>query len=120
MHGSRRHEGHTLKTRRAYSVRSQRGIGLFEVMAGTIVATLAVLGLAYSFGIGRGLIDRYAVARSAMGRASLLADSLSTIAPAALSNGSRPFWVEGMQAGTESWTITDVDDPIDRLATDSP
>src|SRR6185436_12783523 len=98
----------------------------FEVMAGTLVATLAVLGLAYSFGIGRGLIDRYAVARQAMGRAELVVDSLVTVAPPSLASGSQPFWVDRsflaspVQAGATTWTITNVDDPIDRLAGSTP
>lgn len=102
--------------------RCERGLGLVEVIAGTLVATLAVLGLAYSFGIGRSLIDRYAVARLAMGRAQLLVDSLGTVAPAALIPGTytRPFWVDGQQMGNEQWTIGTIDDPIDRLATDAP
>jgi len=89
-------------------------------MAGALVATLAVLGLAYSFGVGRGLIDRYQVARSAMARARLVVDSLATQSPATLVDGSEPFWVENLQAGTTSWTIHWVDDPVDRLAGDSP
>jgi len=89
-------------------------------MAGTIVATLAVLGLAYSFGVGRGLIDRYQVARSAMGRAQLVVDSLVTQAPASLVDGNQPFWVEDLQAGTTRWTVSWVDDPVDRLASSSP
>ena len=99
---------------------NERGIGLFEVMAGTIVATLAVLGLAYSFGVGRGLIDRYQVARMAMARAQLAVDSLSTISGAALVNGSEPFWGPNFQAGTTAWTVTWIDDPADRLASSSP
>ena len=105
----------------AMSSRAERGIGLFEVMAGTLVATLAVLGLAYSFGVGRGLIDRYQVARRAMGRAQLIVDSLTTCPPASLAaSGTEPFWAEGMQAGTTDWTVTWVDDPVDGLASSSP
>lgn len=97
-----------------------RGIGIFEVMAATIVATLAVLGLAYSFGVGRGLIDRYQVARRAMGRAQLVVDSLITRPAASLADGNEPFWIEGLQAGTTRWTVVWVDDPADRLASSSP
>jgi len=91
-------------------------------MAGTVVATLAVLGLAYSFGVGRGLIDRYQVARQALGRAELVIDSLTTLPRSAIVAGSQPFWVEGPStaAGTTSWTLTNVDDPIDGTATSSP
>ncbi len=89
-------------------------------MAGTLVATLAVLGLAYSFGIGRALIDRYQVARVALGRAQFLVDSLVTQSPSALVNGTEPFWVESLQAGTTVWTVGWVDDPADRLAGSAP
>jgi hypothetical protein len=94
---------------------SERGLGLFEVMAGTVVATLAVLGLAYSFGIGRGLIDRYEVARRALGRAEYVMDSLGTVPPDQRVSGSQPFWIDGMadQAGVTSWTMETIDDPID-------
>lgn len=98
----------------------QRGIGMFEVIAGTLIATLAVLGLAYSFGVGRGLIDRYAVARLALGRAELLTDSLATRNPTTLLDGTQPFWIPGVQPGTSTWVVTPVDDPIDGLAPADP
>src|SRR5689334_2363201 len=53
---------------------NQRGLGLFEVVAGTLIATIAVLGLAYSFGVGRGMIDRYQVARAGLGEGQLMMD----------------------------------------------
>jgi len=98
----------------------ERGLGLFEVIAGTVIATLAVLGLAYTFGIGRGLIDRYQVARSALGEAQHLVDSLSVVRPVSLTAGNRPFEVAGVSAGVSSWTVTPVDDPVDGLASSSP
>ncbi len=93
---------------------------MFEVIAGTLIATLAVLGLAYSFGVGRGLIDRYDLARRAMGRARLLVDSLTTVTPSSLQDGNQPFWVDGVQAGTAYWTITNVDDPVDQSSPIDP
>jgi len=93
---------------------------MFEVIAGTVIATLAVVGLAYSFGVGRGLIDRYEIARRAMGRARLLVDSLSTVTPLSLADGNQPFWVDGIQAGTSSWTMTNVDDPADQSGAADP
>ena len=98
----------------------QRGIGLAEIIAATMIATLAVVGLAYSFGVGRGLIDRYQVARRAMGRAQLVVDSLVTVPPLTLTNGSQTFWTGYPASGTTRWTILWVDDPIDRLAGSSP
>ena len=91
------------------------GIGLFEVIAGTLIATLAVLGLAYSFGIGRGLIDRYQLARAALGEAQKMVDSLITVQPGNLVTGSQVFWVEGHPVGNTAWTVTTVDDPADGL-----
>jgi hypothetical protein len=98
----------------------ERGIGLFEVIAGTLVATVAVLGLAYSFGIGRGLIDRYEVARCALGEAQRIVDSLAVQPSANLVPGSVPFVADGVTVGTTSWTIDWVDDPVDGLASGSP
>jgi len=94
----------------------ERGIGLFEVVAGTVVATIAVLGLAYSFGIGRGLVDRYQVARRALGRAQFIVDSLVVEAPHLVANGSEPFWIDGRSIGTTRWTVSWVDDPVDDVA----
>jgi len=73
----------------AASANDERGIGLFEVIAATLVATVAVLGLAYTFGMGRGLIDRYQVARCALGEGQLMMDSLLTLPRASLTNGNR-------------------------------
>jgi len=98
----------------------ERGLGLFEVIAGTLIATLAVLGLAYTFGIGRGLIDRYQVARCALGEAQHLVDSLSVVRPGILVASNRPFEIAGTSAGVSSWTVTPVDDPLDGTAGSSP
>jgi len=93
---------------------------LAEIVAATLIATLAVVGLAYSFGVGRGLIDRYQVARRAMGRAQLVVDSLVTVPPLALNSGSQTFWTGYPTSGITRWTISWVDDPIDRTAGSSP
>jgi hypothetical protein len=98
----------------------ERGLGLFEVIAGTVIATLAVLGLAYTFGIGRGLIDRYEVARCALGEAQHLIDSLSVVRPGNLTAGNRPFQIVGTSAGVSSWTVDPVDDPLDGTSTSAP
>jgi hypothetical protein len=93
---------------------------LFEVIAGTVIATLAVLGLAYSFGVGRGLINRYEVARCAMGEAQHVIDSLSIVRPGYLVSGSRVFQIGGIPAGVSHWTVTPVDDPLDGTASSTP
>ena len=106
-------------SRRACPTMGERGIGLFEVMAGTIIATLAVIGLAYTFGIGRGLIDRYQVARVALAEVQGIVDSLATHVPSpAIGTSSRPFNVSGEQAGNIQWTVSWVDDPADNIPTD--
>jgi hypothetical protein len=93
---------------------------LFEVIAGTVIATLAVLGLAYTFGVGRGLINRYEVARCALGEAQHMVDSLSIVPVGSLSAGSRNFEVGGKVAGMTHWTLTPVDDPLDGTASSTP
>lgn len=109
------------RRRRSLVVGNARGLSLVEAIAATLIAVLAVVGLAYSFGVGRGMIDRYRVERCAMGRAELLVDSLVTVKPAALLvSGSQPFWIDGAPPGTSSWTVAWVDDPIDGLAGSSP
>lgn len=101
-------------------LRMESGIGLFEVIAGTLVATLAVVGLAYSFGIGRGLIDRYLVARRAVSCAEMALDSLVTVAPIDLTTASEPFWSDGANLGTINWSIGWVDDPVDGSSGSDP
>ena len=44
---------------------TERGFSLVEVMVAGIVAIVAVMGLAFTFSTGRGMIDRYAAARDA-------------------------------------------------------
>jgi hypothetical protein len=97
-----------------------------EAMVGTLIAIVAVLGLAYSFGIGRGMIDRYRVARVALAlaqrRMEVLSalppgsDSLTIRNPTGTTYGPNPFNVDGREVGAEEWTAEWYDDPLDRLA----
>lgn len=107
-------------SRRGFLEWGEAGIGLAEVIAATLIATLAVLGLAYSLGIGRGLIDRYLIARAAEEQARLAVDSLLTQTPVSLRSDSCDFWVNGVRAGRTCWIVTPVDDPVDGLASSSP
>ena len=100
----------------------QRGFSLIEVMVAAVVAVIAVLGLAYSFTAGRGLIDRFAAARDALEAAQSRLDSLAMEAvkdPAAadLTVGThiRPgkMTLNRNQTGTERWTVVWVDDLVD-------
>src|SRR5215475_7321708 len=109
------------------SFREQRGFSLIEVMVAAVVAVIAVLGLAFSFSAGRGLIDRFAVARDALEAAQSRLDSLAVEAvqdPAAsdLTVGThvRPgnITLNHNQTGTEQWTVVWVDDPVDNFPSD--
>ena len=84
----------------------------------TVIATLAVIGLAYTFSQGRGLIDRLSIARASLGTALarmvrltfLPMDSDSLVA------GGHPatpndFLFEGRVVGTEGWRVEAFDDP---------
>jgi prepilin-type N-terminal cleavage/methylation domain-containing protein len=97
------------------------GFSLIEVMVATVVAVIAVLGLAYSFSAGRGLIDRFAAARDAMEAVQNRLDRLAVQAvrdPATpdLNIGTHgPFAriVNHNLTGTESWPVVWVNDPVD-------
>lgn len=102
------------------TVHDDRGFSLIEVMVATIIAVIAVLGLAHTFGMGRALINRYEVARDAMGAAqrelevlgavSLSSDSLDADAAQPVCG---PFSVSlnDRQNGTVEWRSDWVDDP---------
>jgi prepilin-type N-terminal cleavage/methylation domain-containing protein len=107
------------------SSRESRGFSLIEVMVAAVVAVIAVLGLAFSFSAGRGLIDRYAVARDALEACQSRLDSLAMEAvkdPAAadltVGTHTRPgnITLNKNQTGTEQWTVVWVDDPVDGTA----
>ncbi len=107
-----------LTPRAPFLLRGERGVGLMEVIVATVIATLAVLGLAYSFGTGRGLINRFELARMALGaaqsRMEWLAARPANAPELALgsSHGPAAVVVDGRQVGQESWTVAAYDDPI--------
>lgn len=88
-----------------------------EAIVATAVASIAVLGLAYTFGIGRGTVNRYEVARAALGVAQdrlelcsalpLASDSLVAgyVSPAF------PFVYDGTNYGDYSWAVAGFDHP---------
>ena len=92
------------------------------MIASTLIAALAVIGLAYSFGIGRGLIDRYQYARNALGQVSGVLDSLTTlnIPLTTPSSVTRPFLVNGNPVGTLTYTTDWIDDPADGMYPTDP
>jgi hypothetical protein len=96
----------------------QRGFSVLEVVAGTVISVLAIVGLAYSFGLGRGLLDRHGVARAALGTAQRRMEILSTRPASALVPGSdstRVFYFSGVAVGVEHWSVEWVDEPADSL-----
>jgi hypothetical protein len=89
---------------------NQRGIGLMEVVVATIIAVIAVVALAYSFGVGRGLVSRFGIARVALAAAQGRMERLSTL-PATSDSlqigqyGTFPVWVDGRAVAQESWKV---------------
>ncbi len=55
----------------------ERGISLTEALTAATLSVIAVIGLAYSFGVGRSLVDRYEIARAALGEAQTQLESMS-------------------------------------------
>ncbi|HXS83123.1 MAG TPA: hypothetical protein VN896_10440 [Methylomirabilota bacterium] len=88
-----------------------------EALTGATISVIAVLGLAYSFGVGRGLVNRYEVARAALGEAQSQLEALQ-LAPRSdptLAFGyvspPTPFIYEGASLGTSSWRVLPYDEP---------
>jgi prepilin-type N-terminal cleavage/methylation domain-containing protein len=101
----------------------ERGFSLIEVLVAVIIAVIAVLGLAHSFGAGRALINRYETARAASALVEGRLETLATIATKDPSDpqltvgthGPAPIMLGGERLGQESWFIEWVDDPLDGL-----
>ncbi len=104
----------------------ENGFTLIEAMVASIIAVIAVLGLAFSFSAGRGMVDRYAAARDGLAAAEQRMERLSILglkdplnaelSPGA--HGPRPRPLNGNLTGTEEWTVTWVDDPADNAGGD--
>lgn len=98
---------------------------MMEAIVATAITVIAVVGLAHTFGLGRGFIDRFGVARAALTTAQARLEILSVL-PAgsdslrrAASNPlSAPFYFRGRQAGTESWWSVPYDDPATAAVND--
>lgn len=105
---------------------SEVGFSLIEAIVATVIATIAVLALAQSFGAGRSLVDRYKISRAALATAEATMEtlvhagtkssSLMITTPGGTTYGPLPFDVDGVQAGDVTWTVSWVDDPADGLA----
>lgn len=99
---------------------NQRGFSLIEALTATVIAVLAVLGLAYTFGVGSGQVNRYAVARAALGLAEsrmerllLLADLEPGSDSLAMNyrSASTPFLYNGDAVGSMWWHVDPYNDP---------
>ena len=92
-----------------------------EVVIATVIAVIAVVALAYSFGAGRGLVNQYEVARIALAAAQRRMETLSAgpiMAPdlqlgSHPPSGTDPVLVDGRTVALESWRVEAVDDPAD-------
>jgi hypothetical protein len=84
-------------------------------MVAGIIATIAVLGLAHTFSLGRSFINRFEVARAALGIAQQRLELLHGVDPSseafAESLHVRPFTRGGEEVGTEEWRVSWFDDP---------
>jgi hypothetical protein len=96
---------------------NERGFSLAEALTGATISVIAVMGLAYSFGVGRGLVNRYEVARAALGEAQSQLEALQLVprgdATMAIGYGSPPipFRYQGTTLGSSSWRVVAYDDP---------
>ncbi len=98
--------------------RDQRGVGLMEIIVATVIAVIAVVALAYAFGTGRGLVDRYAAARLSLGAAQRRMELLSALPPDSpeLSvgvHGPLEVRLEGQALARETWRVVPYDDDAD-------
>lgn len=88
-----------------------------EALTAATVAVIAVMGLAYSFGVGRALVNRYEIARAALAEAQNQLESLTQVPvgdPAlavGYSSPPTPFRYEGHELGSENWTVSAYDEP---------
>ena len=103
------------------------GFTLTEVLVALLITVIAVMGLASSFGTGRGLIDRYATARSAMGVAQSRMEWLrmeymkNLSAPdldPSLAHPVTDVVLDGRIPGQETWTVEWLHDPKGSSAQD--
>lgn len=96
---------------------NERGFSLMEALTAATVAVIAVMGLAYSFGVGRALVNRYEVARAALAEAQNQLESLTQepVDDPALAVGytspAIPFRYEGVELGSQNWTVSAYDEP---------
>jgi hypothetical protein len=90
-----------------------------EVVVATVIAVIAVVALAYSFGSGRNLVNHYELARVALAAAQRRLELLGPLPATAAEfqvgrhpgSGTFDFQVDGHTLAHETWTVTAFDDP---------
>ena len=96
---------------------NERGFSLVEALTAATISVIAVMGLAYSFGVGRGLVNRYEVARAALGEAQSQLEALQLVPPTdptmaiGYVSPPTPFRYQGATLGTSGWRVLAYDDP---------
>ena len=99
---------------------NERGFSLMEALTGATISVIAVLGLAYSFGMGRGLVNRYEVARAALGEAQSQLEALQVVYASnpndptmafGYASPPTPFIYENATLGSTSWQVFPYDEP---------
>jgi hypothetical protein len=89
-------------------------------MVAAAIAIVAVVGLAYTFGMGRSFINRFEIARAALAAAQKQFETLSVTAPTdttfAPGLHAQLFALDGATLGLETWKVEMVDDPADGLS----
>jgi hypothetical protein len=105
------------------SSRGERGVGLMEIIVATVIAVIAILALAYTFGTGSGLVGRYAGARVGLAAAQRRLEILSTLPASAPelqlhSVHLNDIQLEGGTVARETWTVNAWDDPADGVSGD--
>jgi type II secretory pathway pseudopilin PulG len=88
----------------------EAGVSLVEVIAATLIAAIAIAGLAHSFGVGRAQIERFAVARAGLAVAEQRMEALSLCDMShphmALGQHDTTFVVDGQVFGDTRWWVT--------------
>jgi len=99
---------------------NERGFSLMEALTGATISVIAVLGLAYSFGMGRALMNRYEVARAALGEAQAQLEALQLVyaddrndptLAFGYESPATPFRYEGATLGSANWRVDAYDEP---------
>jgi type II secretory pathway pseudopilin PulG len=92
------------------------GFSLVELMVAMLLTVIAIMGLAHTFGLGTGFIDRYASARAALARASgqleIVRGQVRSGASLASADSSSNILLAPGQAAVLHTLIEGVDDPV--------